>query len=118
MTTLTFSFPVGVDAAPGSSVETEPKVRRAEFGDGYIQRSPNGINSIRDKFTVMAKNVTPAQALEIIAFMKARKGCESFYWTPTDEVTPRKFICSKWDRDFADHEARTMKLTFEEVFDP
>ena len=116
--TLTFTFPVGVDVAAGSSGETEPKVRRAEFGDGYIQRSPAGINSVRDVFTVMAKNITPAQAEAIRSFMWARKGVEAFYWTLTDETTPRKFICSKWDFEFADFGARTMKLTFEEVFDP
>ncbi len=116
MTILTFTFPVGVDAAMGSSLETEPKVRRAPFGDGYIQRSADGINSVRDVFTVMAKNITPAQAAEINAFMHARKGAESFFWTPPDETTPRKFICPKWDREFADYGARTMKLTFEEVF--
>lgn len=116
--TLTFNFPDGVDIAAGSSVQVEPKIRRAAFGDGYIQRSGDGINSVRDVFTLMAKNVTPAQAETIQAFMRARRGYEAFFWTPTDESEPRKFICTKWDNELSDFGARTVKLTFEEVFDP
>ena len=41
------------------------------FGDGYIQQSADGSTRFRT-FTVMAKNITPAQAAEINAFMHAK----------------------------------------------
>ncbi|MDI6029558.1 hypothetical protein QBK99_25795 [Corticibacterium sp. UT-5YL-CI-8] len=39
------SPPNGVNIAQGSGLNFEPRIKKAEFGDGYSQRSPDGLNS-------------------------------------------------------------------------
>ena len=44
--------------------QTQPKVRIAKFGDGYQQRIADGLNTLRDTFTVNFVNRLKAEAEE------------------------------------------------------
>lgn len=58
-------------------------VRTVKFGDGYEQRQPNSLRPKRQTWEV-SKTGNRALIEEIKAFFDARRGVESFYWTPPD----------------------------------
>ena len=89
-------YPI-VPPSPGTSDKPEIKLLEAEFGDGYSQAVPDGINHIRRNMSLSWDLLTPSQASVIIDFFIARKGCEPFWWTPSDEITPIKWVCKDWD---------------------
>lgn len=116
---VTLTMPGEVTVSPGSSIETEFKIKMAEFGDGYIQRSGDGINSVRDTYNIMIENLRTEEADAIIAFLKARKGYEAFWWTAPRESAPRQWFCKdKIKRSHVGGNVDTLSVVFIEVFDP
>lgn len=99
----------------GSSVSRTPKVNRAKFGDGYEQRSLNGINTNPRMWQVMFSSRETAEADQIASFLNARGGVESFDWTPSDGVAG-KFLCVSWTDAYDSAGYRSINATFEEVF--
>jgi len=108
MSTFTWS------PAPGASQDKTPRVRTAQFGEGYQQRTGDGINPIARVWTLTFRRVT-SDIDAIDAFLSARNGQESFNWTPpTGSVG--KFICKKWTETVPAMVLQEINCTFEEVF--
>lgn len=84
---MTTTFP---DIAPdrNSTRTKEDKVLRADFGDGYAQTAPDGINNYTVKWDLSFANY-PAEDVDAITnFLDARGSNESFYWTEPFSDTP------------------------------
>jgi len=98
--------------------KSEPRVRSIQYGDGYSQRLRYGLNTspkIWDlKWT--AKNNTDANAIE--AFLEARAGAESFYWTPPAGTGAGRYICPNWNRELQYANINIINATFVQVFEP
>jgi len=118
MTLQLLPLPEGTQISVGSSVEVEAKVLKAPFGNGYVFRTADGFNSVKDTYQVMMEEMTREEALVIHNFLKARKGAQAFLWTPPGEATPRKWLCEKWSRQHVSAVHDTVSATFEECFDP
>jgi len=112
---MTFSPPVA--PSPESDKEVTPRILRADFGDGYAQRSGDGINTMRQVRNLAWNVLTFADADTIEAFFAARSGVESFYWTAPDEASPRRWLCSTWRRGYVSGNMASLTATFTEVFD-
>ena len=52
----------------GTQVQVEPKVIAVRMGDGYAQRSPDGLNNMPDNWDMRFTEVYPAAGDEIVAF--------------------------------------------------
>ena len=102
----------------GATVSKRPRVRAAQFGDGYEQRQAWGINRNPDVWNLRFQNRSKVEADAILAFLDARGGVESFEWTPPDEAVGKKFICREWSRSIDRHDFYTVSASFEEVFEP
>lgn len=91
-----------------------------EFGDGYSQRQSNGINAAKDVWSLSFSNRSAAEGLEIVSFLKARAGVESFDFIPPGETQSKKFVCKtdKWSYQINAGEKYTISAEFEEVFEP
>jgi phage-related protein len=60
---------------------TKYVVRTAQFGDGYSQCVPDGINNKFDTYPLtFSGDGTKIAAIK--AFLDATAGCQSFNWTP------------------------------------
>ena len=82
----------------GSAVSTKPNIKPVQFGDGYEQRVPMGINSDARRWEVIFGNRPTATADAIAAFLKAAGARQSFNWTPPHGVRfPRYFVCQRVD---------------------
>lgn len=77
MTTQTFTWqPTG-----SPSGEVKFRVRKAQFGDGYSQSVADGINNKVQSWPLQFVG-KKADMQDIIDFLDARAGYQSFYWTP------------------------------------
>jgi phage-related protein len=100
----------------GSNIQSEPKVRVAKFGDGYEQRSAEGISNTLIVADIIFEGKTSAEATAILHFLYTRAAVESFMWTPPAPYnTQRKFVCRRWVETFNFFDNHTIRATFEEV---
>jgi phage-related protein len=100
----------------GAQKISQPRVRIAQFGSGYSQRSTFGLNQ-NPKMWNLTWNVSEADADTIEAFLDARGGAEAFEWTPLDEATEYKWICRQWEKTIPYVGRATITATFEQVFE-
>lgn len=85
-----------------ASRDLTPRVLVAQFGDGYAQRRPDGINTQEEMWNLQFDNRTAAQAAAIDAFLKARNGVDVFVWTPPRNTTALNVICPEWSIAWGD----------------
>ncbi|MQV98351.1 phage tail protein [Sinorhizobium medicae] len=90
----TFIPPVG--PSPGTSHKPTVNLWEAEFGDGYSQPTPKGINHIRRAVSLAWNALTYDQMRAIVDFFESRGGCEPFYFQPYGEPVARKWTCKDW----------------------
>jgi phage-related protein len=103
------------DFDPASaSVTTKPRVRTAAFGDGYEQRLADGINNAKRSWALTFTRPT-TEADAILAFFEARNGAEAFDWTPPYGVAGR-WVARDWSAQMISMVAKSITVTFEEVF--
>lgn len=100
----------------GAQGTTRLRVRSAQFGDGYSQAVPDGINSIVRSwplsFSGRSAYVTP-----IREFLIAKRGAESFFWTPPLGVQGL-YRCGEYALTAHGGNLYTLTATFREVFAP
>lgn len=73
-------------------------VDKIQFGDGYVQRAPSGINNALRKWSVSFTDKPKAEADAMVAYWKARMGSQSFSWRPTGETTDVRVVCESWSK--------------------
>lgn len=97
--------------------QSQPRVRTTQFGDGYSQRLRYGLNTDPKSWQLTFLNRTDTERENILTFLEARAGVESFDWTP-----PRggsgKYLCSQWNMDILNCNNNTITATFVEVYEP
>lgn len=80
----------------------EPRFSRTQFGDGYAQDAPDGLNPITQTWDVSFQDAQDSAASAIVAFFRARispsSGLEPFDWTPLWSTTKIKVKCTQWSR--------------------
>lgn len=106
-----------------TSLSEEPRVARTQFGDGYAERAPDGLNPITQLWQVVFRSVDKAIAVEMIDFWRARisptLGQLSFEWTPLWHTTPLRFTCNSWTvQQDDDADTVTVNATFKQVHEP
>lgn len=102
----------------GASRTTKPRVNSAKFGDGYEQRVPFGINTVVEEWTLRFANRTNAEKTELLDFLSARAGVESFDWTPVGDTVSKKFVCREWSDTLENNDLYSITAKFEQVFEP
>jgi phage-related protein len=100
-----------------SEVEWTPMIREAKFGDGYAQRTGDGINNVPEKWSLTFDTIDVTQANAIIAFLKAQGGYQPFDWTNPDGGAGR-YVCKTFRKVFAGFASRTVTCVFEQDFAP
>ena len=100
-----------------TSKSTETRVLRADLGDGYTQRNGDGIQTVKQRWSLAWTCLDTTDANTLVSFFEARKGYIFFYWTPFRESTARKFICPTWSESFIGNSKTQISAELEEVFD-
>ena len=100
-----------------AKVSLSPRVLKAQFGDGYAQRVPDGINTNPQSWTLTFLNQPSATADAIDSFLATQNGVTWFWWTPPRASSAIKVVCAKWDKEETDRGSTTVTATFDQVFD-
>jgi phage-related protein len=98
--------------------KSEPNVRTVQYGDGYSQRLTYGLNQNPKVWDLKWTAKTNADADAIEAFFDARKGSESFDWTPPAGGSSGKYICPSWSRELQYANINIISASFIQVFEP
>jgi len=78
----------------GPSYQIDANVDRAQFGDGYEQTQPGGINYQRRQYSVQATLLTRTEYDTLHDFLAARLNLTPFRWrAPWDDIT-RQWKCT------------------------
>ena len=102
----------------GSSRAVTPNILSADFGDGYSQDIPNGINSTPENVT-LSFQLTPDDASSCYAFLKRQGGTKRFWLTLPDEVDPIKVkTVGEFKKEWTNWGWYTVTATFKQQFDP
>lgn len=101
----------------GAQANYKPRVRIAQFGDGYEQRAAEGINARAQSWNLQFNNRTNTEAGNILTFLEARNAVEAFDWTPPNESTAIKVVCREWTKTIARSNLNSITATFQQVFE-
>ena len=104
--------------SPGSALEEEPRVKSARFGDGYEQRSPDGLNPLEPVHELTFDGVDDAVATDMVNFLRAHKGYLPFSYVPLHETVAQRVICRRWTRSKTGIGESSIRARFERVFEP
>jgi phage-related protein len=110
------TFVPPIDPSPSTSRKIAFKILQAEFGDGYSQPTPDGINHRRRSLGLSWDVLDDDQADEISEFLTERGGTEPFYYTPPRESAPTKWVCEEFTDDVQDGGFRKITATFKQSF--
>lgn len=99
----------------GAALEREPRIRKIDFGDGYAQRSRNGLNCLMQRWSLGFNSISNETKTMIDAFLSARGGVESFDWTPPGELVAHKYVCEKWSITAEDTLRWAIRAEFQQV---
>ena len=106
----------------GFTRNNEPKVFVAEFGDGYEQRLANGINNIKQSFSVNFANRPKDEIDDIVAFFESKKGATAFNYVFSDSNASGseetvKVVCESWNQTWAYDDYYNLSATFRRIYE-
>lgn len=105
------------DADFGATASREQRIKSVNFGDGYEQRQADGINPLRETWSLNFTNRDIAEIDAIEDFLLARGGVENFDWTPPRASAAAKYVCKSWQRTAAIGVFDSLTATFERVYE-
>ncbi|WP_223644380.1 phage tail protein [Corallococcus sp. EGB] len=68
----------------GAQADSVPRVRKAQFGEGYTQRSGDGLNPVLRRWALQFSSLSKVDADGLEAFLRARAGVEAFEFVTLD----------------------------------
>lgn len=99
-----------------TAVAFKPRVRIAEYGDGYSQRAVEGLNPISEVWELIFDIRQDSTTDDILLFLADHVG-QAFMWTPPGRGLPIRVMCNEWQRTFTTNNLNGIRATFTQVFD-
>jgi phage-related protein len=97
----------------GAQIEHEPRVLEAPFGDGYSQRTGDGINTDLPEWNVSFTGTT-AYIETIDALLRGYAGVTSFTWAPYG-FSEIRVVCRRWSRGLLFRGVGSISAVFAQV---
>lgn len=80
-----FNVEVNIHPDRGLKTDQKPRILSVSYGDGYVQRTADGINNLPEKWQLTWKNRPAVEANKIVLFFERRGGVEPFNWYPVGQ---------------------------------
>ena len=111
-------FPTSPQIDQSSSKTTTNDIIKVSLGNGYEQRTPNGINYIRDKWSVTWSGLNTSERDTIVAFIQAISDGSVATWTTPFDSSSKKFILEgDWSISDGGGAVYNIAASFKQVFD-
>lgn len=101
----------------GSSPQVEFRIISATFGDGYTQRTADGLNTKIETWELTWNVLTTAEKNVITDFLDARGGYEAINYTMPSDSVSKKWTCAKYKPTPIQPNFYSLTATFERVYD-
>jgi len=93
------------------------RVLRADFGDGYTQAVPDGINNEEEMWELSFDQYPIADVQTLESFFDSLGAADYFYWTPPYEATSKKWRQEgEYSVSFDGPLTKTMTVSIKRVF--
>lgn len=123
---MTIGFTDGVSQFipdKGLGEDSEAKVHKISFGDGYEQRTPKGINNLKQNYNLTFATRPKAEIDDITAFLETKQGTTNFSLTVPDSNVGGgertiKVVAENWSREIAYDEYYTCTVQLRRVYEP
>jgi len=107
-------FPFTPDWGP--TISTTPRIKEVGFGDGYTQRTADGLNAMLETVQLTFSGRSDAEAEAIIAFFERHGGVDTFTAQIGFGARTKKYITKgEWRKVPEYNEHNTITATFQEV---
>ena len=112
-------LPLQTRMSLSTSYSSAPRHRLVEFGDGYIQRTPLGLNHQRRSVSVTHENLSATDAQTLIVFYESRHQDAAAFNIASNGLlrTSGKYYLESFDVQMGDGDKRTVNASMTEVFD-
>lgn len=101
----------GLAGQPSFAVDT------VQFGDGFAQRRPSGLNSARREWSVSWTLLTREEMETIRGFLMSRLGVYAFLWSVPEESEALRVLCKQPpSHSYDGFEHYSLSATFTEDF--
>jgi phage-related protein len=116
---MAFNYDTTIGFNPDKALKQDmkPRILKAQFGDGYMQRARDGINNINESWTLTWKNRSVADGQKLLNFFESTGGIHAITWTPPYASDPLKVIVETWNTTFPQMEVLTVQAKFTRVHD-
>jgi phage-related protein len=102
-----------------TTISSDPRIRMVQFGNGYQQRIPDGINTNLVMFDINFNNRKEKETVSLLHFLQTRNAQESFIYNLPIIYNKSKlntrFISPTWSVDYNSYNNYSIKTKFQEV---
>lgn len=105
-----------------TALTEEPRLAATQYGDGYAETAPDGLNPITQKWSMRFRGVDDMEADSMVAFLRGQvspiTGYVPFDWFPKWAAAAIKVKCVRWSRTLAGSHESDIDCEFEQVHLP
>lgn len=110
-------FP-SIGVSQSSSRTTSNDIIKVSLGNGYEQRTPNGINYQRDHWSITWDGMNSTERDTVVSFIQAISDGSVATWTSPFDASSKKFVLDgDWTLSDSGGNVYTITATFRQVFD-
>lgn len=111
------ALPEQAAISQASQGKVEFRISEMRYGNGYSQRTPDGINAVIEMWDVAWENITSTEFNNIVAALDTAKGVDYFIWTPPGSSSSKKFIAKSYTKSVMSGDVYSVSASLEQVFD-
>ena len=114
------ALPLQDKMSVSSAYSITPRHRTVEFGDGYIQRTPLGINQVRRQITITHEHLDEADGNIIVDFYDGLVYTGDSFTIQNNAMlrTDGKYYLQNYNVSMSSPKRRSVSATLIEVFEP
>jgi phage-related protein len=101
----------------GTSLGQQYRVRRVDFGDGYSQRSRDGLNTTPQVWQLQWNGISDADAETLRSFFESLAGVSLVDWKPYGQAAPLKWTANNWSSKPSGYLVQDCSVTLLQEFD-
>lgn len=87
----TIALPYSTKITRDSDMELATREISAQFGDGYRQAAPDGLNAVYEEWNITWAPLTKTERNSLLASLQSIGTWGIATWTPCDETVQKKF---------------------------